>query len=221
GETGMSHEQSKDMSQYFYRASVADFQQIPGGAIAYWLSSDMRNIFGSCPSLSDACVIREGINSGSDDQFLRKWQEVSLQKFSHPTNDITRSCRKWFAHRKGGEFRKWFGNRDYVLNWENDGQEIHDFHALPLDYNGAPMRGKAYFYKPCLSWSRISSGSYSLRYYEQGMTYDSTAPSIFSDANFLFTILGFLNSKVVFSFLEALSPTLDYRITSLGRLPII
>jgi hypothetical protein len=217
----MSQETTKDMSQYFYRASAADFQKIPGGSIAYWLSSTLLEIFRSHKSMSDQCAIREGINTGDNERFLRRWQEISLNSFCRPERSPGQEDVKWFAHRKGGEFRKWFGNRDYVLNWRHEGQEIHAYHNLPIDYNGAPVRGKKYFFKPGLSWSRISSGSFALRYYEQGMTYDSTAPSIFADEIELLAILGFLNSKVVFCLLEALSPTLDFRITSLGRLPFI
>lgn len=220
----MSENQSRceqAVEKYFFRASAKDFRKIPGGSIAYWLSSVMLNIFESHDSLSEHCEIREGINTGDNDRFLRRWQEVSFCKFSYPNQQASTLDSKWFSHRKGGEFRKWFGNRDYVVNWEGEGADIHEFHDLPLDYNGAPVRGKAYFFKPGLSWSRISSGSFALRYYEEGMTYDSTAPSIFADKDDSLSILGLLNSRVVFKLLEALSPTLDFRLTSLGRLPFI
>jgi type II restriction/modification system DNA methylase subunit YeeA len=217
----MSQQETKDMAKHFYRASAADFQKIPGGAVAYWLSPSMLSVFDSCESLSEHCAIREGINTGDNERFLRKWPEVSIKTFCHPSEQADSHGFKWFAHRKGGEFRKWFGNRDYVVNWEHDGEDIHQFHNLPLDYNGAPVRGKAYFFHSGLSWSRISSGSFALRYYEAGMTYDSTAPSIFANQKDALAILGLLNSRVVFRLLEALSPTLDFRITSLGRLPFI
>ena len=162
-----------------YRAAPADFKKIPGGAIAYWLSPAMLSIFETHDSLSDHGYIREGINTGDNERFLRRWQEVSDQKFCSPKQQRGAQGYKWFAHRKGGEFRKWFGNRDHVVNWEYDGKEIHQFHGLPLNYNGAPVRGKSCFFQPGLSWSRVSSGSFALRYYAEGMTYDSTAPSIF------------------------------------------
>lgn len=215
----MSQNEQNDKGQYFYRASAADFQKIPGGSIGYWLSQKMLSIFEENDSLAEHCVIREGINTGDNDKFLRRWHEVSLNTFCLPERFDSTSGFKWFAHKKGGEFRKWFGNREFILNWESDGKDIHDFHHLPLDFNGAPVRGKSYFFKPGLSWSRISSGSFALRFYESGMTYDSTAPSIYAEPNTLLKILGLLNSKLVFRLLEGLSPTLDFRITSLGRLP--
>ena len=214
-----SREQGIERS--FFRASAKDFRKIPGGSIAYWLSSAMLNIFDSHDSLSAHCEIREGINTGDNERFLRRWQEVSFCKFRFPDKQTGTLNPKWFAHRKGGEFRKWFGNRDYVVNWEDEGADIHRFHDLPLDYNGAPVRGKAYFFKQGLSWSRISSGNFALRFYDEGMTYDSTAPSIFANEDDSLSILGLLNSRVVFKLLEALSPTLDFRLTSLGRLPFI
>ena len=109
---------------------------------------------------------------------------------------------------------------EYLLNWKNGGQEIHAFHSLPLDYNGAPVRGKAFFFKQALSWSRISSGKFSLRYHKPGSTYDSTAPSIFTDTERVYQTLAFLNGKIVAHLLAAISPTLDFRITNLGRLPL-
>jgi len=181
----------------------------------------MLDVFESYDSLSEHCEIREGINTGDNERFLRKWQEVAVRKFSHPNQQAHNLGSKWFAHRKGGEFRKWFGNRDYVVNWEHDGADIHRFHDLPLDYNGAPMRGKAHFFESGLSWSRISSGNFAIRYYESGMTYDSTAPSIFANEDDSLAIIGLLNCRVVLKLLEALSPTLDFRITSLGRLPFV
>ena len=131
-----SHEEG--MEQYFFRASAEDFKKIPGSPIVYWLSSKMLNSFSPRISLSKICDIREGINTGDNDQFLRRWAEIDWNHFSNPAELGEKRNLKWFINRKGGEFRKWYGNRDYVVNWECDGQDIHDFHSLPLDYNGAP-----------------------------------------------------------------------------------
>ena len=205
---------------WFYRASVKDFWKIPGNPISYWLSDALINSFVEAKeSLADVGSIREGINTGDNERFLRFWYEVGESNvkfdYSPSSNDS-----KWFPHRKGGSYRKWAGNMEYVLNWKNEGEEIHDFHSLPLDYNGAPVRGKAFFFKQALSWSRISSGRFSLRYHKSGSTYDSTAPSIFTDPDRIYKILAFLNGKIVAHLLAVISPTLDFRITNLGRLPL-
>ena len=205
---------------WFYSWSSAAFNKIPGNPISYWLSDALLNSFVLAKeSLADVGSIREGINTGDNDRFLRFWHEVETSnvQFEYFTSP---SHLKWFPHRKGGSYRKWAGNMEYVLNWKNEGQEIHAYHSLPLDYNGAPVRGKAFFFKQALSWSRISSGKFSLRYHKSGSTYDSTAPSIFTDTEREYQMLAFLNGKIVAHLLAAISPTLDFRITNLGRLPL-
>ena len=205
---------------WFYNSSSAAFNKIPGNPISYWLSDTLLSSFVRAKeSLANIGSIREGINTGDNDRFLKFWHEVekSNVSFECPTSP---SHLKWFPHRKGGSYRKWAGNMEYVLNWKNEGQEIHAFHSLPLDYNGAPVRGKAFFFKQALSWSRISSGKFSLRYHKSGSTYDSTAPSIFTGTERECQTLAFLNGKIVAHLLAAISPTLDFRITNLGRLPL-
>lgn len=207
---------------WLYEEMPENYKKIPGYPVAYWLEKKFIDLFESSPSLIEKCFLREGINTGNNDKFLRRWHEVDFQDFAKPEDfGAERKNIKWYAHRKGGEFRRWYGNRDYVLNWQFDGKDIHSFHGLPMDYNGAPVRGKKFFFSPCLSWSRISTGSFAIRFYESGTTYDSTAPSIFSREDNIELIIGFLNSCVVLKLLEAMSPTMDFRITSLGRLPLI
>ena len=205
---------------WFYTAIPADFKKIPGYPIAYWISEQVRKCFRAGRSLADICSIREGINTGDNDRFLRKWYEVSFARIDFQVGPSGTSKKRWVPHKKGGTFRRWFGNLEFVLNWEDNGRDIHAFHNLPLTYNGAPVRGKSFFFHESLSWSRVSSGSFSIRYYPQGLSYDSTAPSVFASGNHCFLILGFLNSQVTGHLLGALSPTLDYRITNTGYLPM-
>ncbi|MGX9367226.1 BREX-1 system adenine-specific DNA-methyltransferase PglX [Desulfoplanes sp. PS50] len=208
----------KRAEDYFFRASAEDFKKIPGIPITYWLSLKALSIFSEGSQLSDVCTIREGINTGDNNRFLKIWYEVNYSKISIPP--LTDYGKKWFPHRKGGKFRKWYGNQEYILLWEKKGKDIHQHHNLPITYNGAPLRGKAFFFKKCLSWSRVSSGKFAMRFYPDGMAYDSTSPSIFISKDDLFFLLGFLNSRVVTYFMHSISPTLDYRLTSLGRMPI-
>ncbi|CAO3356113.1 BREX-1 system adenine-specific DNA-methyltransferase PglX [Azospirillum melinis] len=204
-----------------YETVQSNLSKIPGSPIAYWISQTILKAFEDGKPLSDACTIREGINTGDNDQFLRLWSEVSLSKIAFKANNHCEGVHKWFPHKKGGAYRRWYGNLEYVLNWEDNGRAIHEYHDLPLDYRGAPVRGKSYFFKEALSWSRISSGRFSLRYYPPGLSYDSTAPSIFCDSKIMAVVLGFMNSKVAETMLSATSQTLDYRITNLGRLPVL
>jgi type II restriction/modification system DNA methylase subunit YeeA len=205
---------------WFYSAATEEFKKLPGWPIAYWLTSRTRDCFATNAPLESICSIREGINTGDNARFLRYWSEVGLSKISFNTQAAGVVEQKWVPHKKGGYFRRWYGNAEFVLNWEGNGVNIHAFHDLPLAYNGAPMRGKAHFFKESLSWSRISSGSFAIRYYPYGFSYDSTAPSIFTSPEYTVYVLGFLNSEVVSCLLAALSPTLDFRLTNIGNLPL-
>lgn len=214
--------ESKKPEDYFFRASAADFKKIPSSPIAYWLSPKMLNCYSHAEnSLVEICDIREGINTGNNERFLRLWQEVSFSSIQSNCNCLEGFVLKWCPHRKGGSFRKWAGNMEYVMNWEGAGRDIHEFHKLPLSYNGAPVRGKAFFFKEALSWSRISSSKVSFRYHAAGSTYDSTAPSVFSQHEEMYYLLSFLNGKISSYLLRAVSPTLDFRITNMGRLPLL
>jgi hypothetical protein len=204
-----------------YRASGATFRRLPGMPIVFWLSERVLDCFNSEVSLGTLCKIREGINTGDNTRFLRLWHEVDTARIGFQADPGTVLVHKWYPYKKGGSFRKWAGNREFVLNWQDNGREIHDFHDLPLSYNGAPMRGKSYFFQESLSWSRITSGRFSVRYYSEGFGYDSTAPSIFAGEAEAHIILGMLNSEVTNYLLAALSPTVDFRITNMANLPYL
>jgi len=207
-------------------ASLPTSKQVASNSILFMLEPTQNDeaalhCFEAQSSLASTARLREGINTGDNARFLRLWHEVEQTKMSDGTAPGGNVERKWVPHKKGGPFRKWFGNCEFVLNWEHDGREIHAFHNLPLTYNGAPMRGKAHFFKPSLAWSRISIGKYSVRCYPQGFSYDSTAPSVFDSGDSQRFVLGFLNCELVGYLLAALSPTVDFRITNIGNLPVL
>ena len=222
-------EQSSDKSKVYlsrddsniYIKRQDDYSRIPGSPIAFWMSKNVWSAFERGVSLERFVKIREGINTGDNDSFLRLWYEVDFSCIARSENEVLDGSRTWCKHKKGGLFRKWYGNTSYVLNWRWGGKDIHDFHGLPLDYNGAPMRGKEYFFKPSISWSRVSTSDFAVRYYDGSYSYDSTAPSVFCEEEKLFVYVALLNSKVVSHFLGGMSPTLDFRLTSVGRIPVI
>ncbi|WP_330253687.1 BREX-1 system adenine-specific DNA-methyltransferase PglX [Nocardia sp. NBC_00565] len=198
----------------------SEFGSVPGSPIAYWLSSATRKAFEGAIFLGEIASIREGINTGNNALFLRRWWEVSRSDISFNRTTNSEPSERWVPHKKGGGFRRWAGNEEYVLDWGSQGASIHAYHRVPLSTNGAPMRGKAHFFQPSLSWSRISTSDFSIREYPAGFSYDSTAPSIFTTERRLEMLLGLLNSVVVGHLLHAMSPTLDYRITALSRVPL-
>jgi type II restriction/modification system DNA methylase subunit YeeA len=205
---------------WFYQAKPDEFNNIPGSPIAYWVGDRTWAAFKNGEPLIKCSKIREGINTGDNERFLRLWHEVDFSNIQFTSSNDTKLEATWVPHNKGGRFRKWYGNTDYVLKWKNHGEEIHAFHRLPMNFNGAPMRGKNFFFKKSISWSRVSSGDFASRFYDYGYSYDSTAPSLFAINDLDFFCLGFLNSNVVNYFLAGLSPTLDYRITNVSKLPV-
>ncbi|MWV26792.1 BREX-1 system adenine-specific DNA-methyltransferase PglX [Erythrobacter sp. GH3-10] len=198
----------------------SQLQRIPGNPIAYWASDKIVALFDDPETyLSRSLNLREGINTGDNERFLRVWHEVSDLSFDRNISDNPIET-KWKRHRKGGPFRKWYGNGEFALNWGKTGQEIHAFHDLPLDYRGAPMRGKQFFLKEAASWTRVSSGDFAIRHSYPGETFDSTAPSIFGDHQDLLVAEAFLNGPISRFLLGILSQTIDFRLTGLGRLPL-
>ncbi|MGO7807321.1 BREX-1 system adenine-specific DNA-methyltransferase PglX [Rhizobium ruizarguesonis] len=209
---------NRDLGKFSRRQS--ELQKIPGNPIAYWASDKIVALF-SDPNtyLGQSLNLREGINTGDNERFLRLWHEVPDGSFDRNTTDES-GATKWKRHRKGGSFRKWYGNGEFVLNWGKSGREIHAFHNLPLDYRGAPMRGKQFFLKEAASWTRVSSGDFAIRHSHPGETFDSTAPSIFGEHEDLLVAEAYLNGPISRFLLGILSQTIDFRLTGLSRLPM-
>ena len=203
-----------------FRAEGAQFKEVPGAPLAFRMSAAMRKAFVGSTPVGDVATLREGINTGNNALFLRRWWEVSVSRVSFSRRKNCEPSARWVPHKKGGAFRKWAGNEEYLLDWGSEGAGLHAYHDVPLTSNGAPMRGKAYFFHPSLSWSRISTSEFSIRAYPAGLSYDSTAPSVFCDERTRVFLLGLLNSVVVKHLLSALSPTLDFRIAALSNIPL-
>jgi hypothetical protein len=194
--------------------SVQDnFSKIPGNPVAYWVSNTAIKAYDNLKvsSLGKPC---KGIDTGNNDRFLRLWYEVenSIIVFNANINRINDSINGWVPYNKGGSYRKWYGNKEYVLNWKNDAKELKS-------YSGSNLRNKEYYFKECLTWSTVTSGVFSIRYSNPGSTFDNGGSSLFSK-NHLYFLLAFLNSRVAYYYLT-ISPTLNSQPGDIGRLPII
>ena len=198
-----------------YVACSDNFAKIPGAPVAYWVSEiDQRN-FSEKPKLDEYFLPREGITTGKNDLFLRLWHEISADNFFAFKEEA-----KWFPHSKGGEFRKWYGNNEYVLNWENNGELLRNILKNKKSEITPVLRNVNYFFKEGLTWSSISSGSFAARYRGNKFTFDSKGPSGFpKNNNMSEPILAFLNSKIVKHYLSVLAPTLDFKIGQICNLP--
>lgn len=200
---------------YRYEADTSDFMHIPSAPAAYWLSRPMlRCFYGEL--LGDVIPVKEGLITGDNDRFLRRWYEVDRNK----TAFVVSQDKKWFLLDKGGEYRKWFGNREYVVNWENDGKEIKNYRDSKGKLRSRPQ-GLGYNFKPSVSWSQITSGELSVRYFDENFMFNVAGTSAFpSDERQLLLLLGLLNSKVASELARVLNPTLNMNPGDLARLPL-
>ncbi|WP_272023607.1 BREX-1 system adenine-specific DNA-methyltransferase PglX [Olleya namhaensis] len=201
---------------WFYRAYQEDFKKIPISPIAYWVSNKLFQVFDKNKSLKELAIPKQGLSTTNNDLFLRYWSEIKISKFSLESGE------KWFPYLKGGAFRKWYGNLFYVLNWEDEGEDAHNYLNLSKSFKGAPLRGKDWMFKSGHSWSSISSSKISFRFVPEGFAFDAKGPVLFPfDKNNSIAILGLVNSNVALEILKILAPTLDFNQGPVGRIPFI
>lgn len=202
---------------WFYRADATTFHDIPGSPIVYWASNAVFAAFKNGRRLSDIGQPRQGLATGENARFIRSWWECPTIN-SHYTctssSDAIKSHSKWFPYNKGGDYRKWYGNNDFVINWQYDGKEIRDF-------PGSVIRNPKTYFQPSISWSKISSGSIAFRFKPAGHIYDVAGTSIFSDELSLLYLQGAVNSTVILKIASMLSPTLNFEVGQIATYPII
>lgn len=205
-------------------SSAINFDKIPGSPIAYWVSSKLFSAFQDGRPLSAVCKPTQGLATADNGRFLRLWYEVCCSNVTFDCKsceDSIRAGTRWFPYNKGGEFRKWYGDNDYVVNWENNGYEIKNFKDEKGKLRSRPQNTQFYFNESA-SWSKISSGPISFRYKPSGFIFDVAGTSIFSENNkSLIYILGLCNSNVIMNVLKAMSPTLNYEVGQIATLPFM
>ena len=209
----------------FSHAKQKAFNKIPGSPIAYWLSENTLVPFEKYPSLSEIAKPRQGLATSDNDRFLKLWHEVSIDKISFNStshDEANASGKKWFPCQKGGSFRKWFGNHNYVVNWENGGEELLEYATQLYKSPTRTIKNIPFYFREGGTWSTISSSSFSMRYSPKGFISETKGAICFAkNEDELKYILGFSNSKLSDHFLSALSPTLDYHEGPVGKLPIL
>lgn len=200
-----------------FEAKQDDFSIIPGVPIAYWVSEALTDICSNkkLASFAKAC---QGLATADNDRFLRLWYECSIENMFFGCSTIEQSVastKKWYPCTKGGTFRRWYGNNDYLVNWKRNGEELK---AFPK----AVIRNPNYYFLEGLTWSTISSSKLSMRYNPAGFLFESKGSKCFiNDHKSLNYFLGLLNSNVVQYILSFLSPTLDYHEGPLSRIPVL
>lgn len=209
---------SEDGNRIYYpNVEQKNFEKIPGAPIGYWVSPKIQEIFTSNLALSAVCSPTQGLATADNARFLRLWFELNYSRIGFGCENAAlaaRSQKKWFPTTKGGTFRRWFGNMYYVVNWENDGEELTNF-------KGSVIRNRwRYFTKCGATWSTIASGKPSFRYFDKSWLFETKGSVCFpEDEKKNNIIMGYLNSPLVSAFLQTLAPTLDYHEGPMGRIP--
>lgn len=191
----------------FAQISTDSFTKIPGSPIAYWVKRNVISCFESGELLGNSVPVKKGMDTGNNDKYLRLWFEVERNKI-----DLVNHSLKYVTYDKGGEYRKWYGNNDYIVNWENDGYD--------LKHSKANIRSPQLYFRKSITWNALSSSNTSFRLSPYNGIFDSAGSSLFPDDDYEY-YLGLLNSKQTQYFLNLINPTLNYGAGSMAKVPFI
>lgn len=200
----------------YYSADQKEFKKIPGSPIAYWVSDRVREIFEKNQKLGEIAQPRKGNSTSDNNRFLRLWFEVEKNNFKLNSINLKEDSLKikWFPYNKGGGFRKYYGNNEYLINWLNDAEEIR---KIPT----AVIANYDFFTKEGLTWSTVSSAKLSVRNFGEGFIFDNGGCCLFSEKDIKYILLGLLNSKVFTILFGNISPTLNFQSGDIAKIPII
>lgn len=207
---------------YYPNVSQSNFEKIPGCPIGYWASANIIKIYTSNLALSAVASPCVGLQTADNARFLRLWFEVSRSRIGFGFENAASAAQsglKWFPCNKGGGFRKWYGNQDYIINWENDGYEIKNFYDKKGKQRSV-IRNPKYYYLEAISWSSVSSNiGIAFRYYPKGFIFDHAACNIYT-RNIVET-LGYVNTKLISIFSNIINPTINLFSGSVGNIPYL
>ena len=199
----------------FTQVSSDNFNKIPGTPIAYWVSNAMYNVFKKGVNITNFIDTFQGIITGDNNKFLRLWFELNCNKIAfnyENISEINLNFKYWIPYNKGGEFRKWYGNQDYVVNWKNG----------PDDKTRGKKTFEAFYLKPYVSWSYITSSTLATRFFPKGFLWDVHGSGIFDkNKDMLFYLQSFIGSKVGINLLQIINHTISYQVENIAQLPII
>jgi len=207
---------------YFYRTSISVFNQIPGSPIAYWAKNKIIKCFEFFPPVETKVQLKAGISTGDNTVFLREWYEIVWNNFSITTrsNEETLSNNiSWYPCNSGGQFRKWYGNHDTVINWRNNGKSIRNYGKETGKIRSA-VRNESYYFKKGITWTKISTGYFAARWRPEGFLFDDTGRCGFAEDQTIELVLGLFCSCVAKEFLKMLSPTMSFTSGELAKIPI-
>lgn len=189
---------------FYYEQSTDNFSKIPGSPIAYWISDFLFKDYDEGKQLGNIFDVKKGMTTADNNRFLRFWFEVQKKQLNE----------KWYKTHKGGEFRKWYGNDENVVNWQDNGRELKAF-------SGSVIRNEDYYFRRCITWNDISSLRTGFRYIEGNSISNASGPSVYDDSNGLLYALGLCNSKVVEYIFALTCPTIHFEVGRVAELPVL
>lgn len=205
---------NKPECEWFFLGNQLDFLKIPGSPIGYWFSAKMYSLFEK-PSLEEYGEPRQGLATSNNDRFLRSWFEVASEDSRINGGD------KWFPFNKGGGFRKWYGNQDLFINWQNDGEEVLSYAKSLYGSPTRTIKNIKYYFKPGITFSLTNTRGFGGRLSPEGFIFDVQGSTIFGEKKYLTIILSLLNSNVAEELMKVLSPTMVTHVGYLKKLPLI
>jgi hypothetical protein len=213
-------------NKILFCSKQANFSKIPSSPIAYWASENLIHDFDIGTSMDKLVDTKVGLQTGDNNKFLRQWFEVKTGNICFNAKNIQEaieSRKKWFPYNKGGAYRKWYGNYDYVVNWEDNGNEIRNF-KWSNGKNRSVIRNPNYYFREAITWSDVTSGSFSMRKVADGVIFDVVGMSAFKkevNAKILIYIQSLMNSKISNYLLNILNPTIHQSIGYVKLIPIL
>ncbi len=208
-------------SKYVYRLANRYFQNTPERILLYRADENIVRLFEK-KTIGDAFTVKQGMTTGNNKKFLRYWWQVPYGDIGFDLTDTVTAAdsgKSWFPYNKGGKYRKWYGNNDYVVMYADDGKEMKEYTSRLPQGTWVRLKSREYYFKEAVTWSFISSSRFGVRYSPTGSIFDVAGSSLFGDN--LEYVLGFLGSKVAFYLLQLINPTMNYQIRDIKALPYI
>lgn len=210
---------------YFYESAQDNFSKIPGSPIAYWVSNTVFDIFSNNKSVDETFETRNGMSTTNNNLFLRLWFECSLANtgfYGYTAESAKESRLKWFPYNKGGEYRRWYGNNHYLVNWKNDGEYLKSYVAKRYGSYSKELRSENRYFYPSVTWSGITTGRIGFRLSPQGAIFDSGANGLFTNSKEeLLYVLSLLNTHLVTDFVSIINPTINTGSGTIGQMPVV
>jgi type II restriction/modification system DNA methylase subunit YeeA len=219
---------SQKNAETYYISENNNFLNIDGYPIAYWVDDNILRLFSDYETVGNVGEPKIGLQTGDNDKFLRYWFEVDYTKIGVELDqkDARDSHFKWFPLSKGGRYRKWYGNNEYVVDWEHDGSNIKNDKLDRLakgliEKKNSGCWNEEYYFREGLTWSKLSTNNFGVRYNSTGHIFETSAPTMFFKDKHIFGVMAFLNSKIVSELLKVINPTLSYQTGDVLKLPYV